>query len=333
MKKKLLAIILTATMCFSIIPVSAANATDAQNKAQALKTLDLFKGVSDTDFELDRAPTRTEAIVMFLRIMGAEDAALAQAQSHPFTDVPSWADDYIGYAYKYGYTNGVSATKFGSEETADAATYLTFMLRALCYSDSSGGQFTWDNPYDLATQIGILTSDVNTQYFTRGDAAVISWNTLFVPMNGGNKDVCDIFIMSGLFTSDDMDNAIKIANGESSSSATASIVDGVKIGEYTCPTDSFGFVYSTEYIPTITINADYTFSISVNTGYGMEHGYGTWSTYATDYGSTMVKLAITSPTWFEETPYPYSFEMYSTGTLFKTDGGIGITPVESAFIN
>ena len=47
----------------------------AEEIAGELKTLGLFRGVSDTDFDLDRAPTRVEAVVMLVRLLGAETAA------------------------------------------------------------------------------------------------------------------------------------------------------------------------------------------------------------------------------------------------------------------
>ena len=61
-------------------------------------------GVSDTDFALDRAPTRVEALVMLLRTLGVEDDAKASTATHPFTDVPGWADRYIAFAYENGLT-------------------------------------------------------------------------------------------------------------------------------------------------------------------------------------------------------------------------------------
>ena len=42
--------------------------------------------------------------------------------------------------------SGVSADKFGSNDTVSAVQYLTFVLRALGYSDSKEvTDFTWDN--------------------------------------------------------------------------------------------------------------------------------------------------------------------------------------------
>ena len=122
--KRLTAILLALTLCFSLITPSAfayRDITLEQELATDLKSLSLFKGVSDTDFDLDRAPTRTEAVVMLIRVLGKEAEALNGSWSHPFTDVSPWADKYVGYAYEKGLAKGVSETQFGSGN-ATAAT-------------------------------------------------------------------------------------------------------------------------------------------------------------------------------------------------------------------
>ncbi len=146
--RKILVVTLALALCFSMMLPAYAAAPEAETKAAALKQLGLFMGVSDTDFALDRAPTRVEALVMLLRTLGVEDDAKASTATHPFTDVPGWADSYIAYAYENGFTKGVSDTSFGSGD-ADSDMYLTFMLRALGYSDTDG-DFVWNTPDTLA---------------------------------------------------------------------------------------------------------------------------------------------------------------------------------------
>ena len=125
--RKILVVTLALTLTLSIIIPSYAAAPEAETKAAALKQLGLFMGVSDTDFALDRAPTRVEAVVMLLRTLGVEAEAQASDATHPFTDVPAWADRYIAYAYDKGLAKGVSDTGFGIGDV-DSDMYLTFML-------------------------------------------------------------------------------------------------------------------------------------------------------------------------------------------------------------
>ena len=105
---------------------------------------------------------------MLIRTLGEENAALSGTHKHPFTDVPAWADAYVGYAYEKGLTKGVSATEFGSGN-ASAAMYVTFMLRALGYSDAAG-DFSWSDPFALARSCGVMTDDVDLSRFLRADA-------------------------------------------------------------------------------------------------------------------------------------------------------------------
>ena len=131
-----------------------------------LYNLGLFKGTGTTadgspQFDLDRAPTRAEAVTILVRLLGAEEAATQKTIATPFTDVPAWAKPYVGYAYSKGYTNGVDAKHFGPNNTVSAAQFLTFLLRALGYKD--GTDFTWDSPWTLTDQLGISNGAYNAK--------------------------------------------------------------------------------------------------------------------------------------------------------------------------
>ena len=331
MKKKLISIVLALILCVGIIPSSALAARDLSTpeiKAEALKSLNLFKGVSDTDFALNRAPTRIEALIMFIRLIGAEDSVFSAAWSHPFKDVPDWANQYVGYAYVLGYTNGISKSEFGTDSTANAAMYLTFVLRALSYSDSANGDFSYNNPYTLARRIGLLTTEVDTANFIRADVALISWNALPLPMNGGNKALADLLIMSGVFTQTQLDAANTYVRNGGSGGSGGSTVNGVKTGKYSCYTDSYGFVYDRAYRPTITLNSNKTCSVTVNMGEGMATAKGIWSSDVLDTGEIGVRIEISSNQWSDS--FSYSF-IYYDNMLILSDGGMGITPVESVF--
>lgn len=57
-------------------------------------------------FELGRAMTRSEAVTMLVRLLGRENEALSGKWETPFTDVPAWAEPYVGLAYENGLTTG-----------------------------------------------------------------------------------------------------------------------------------------------------------------------------------------------------------------------------------
>ncbi|MBR2667091.1 MAG: S-layer homology domain-containing protein [Oscillospiraceae bacterium] len=188
---------------------SYAKAT-ACEKAAVLYDLDLFRGVGGSNLDLVRSPTRTEALVMLIRMMGEESEALEGGWEHPFTDVPEWADDYIGYAYENGLTNGVSETTFGAGDTVSSANFLTFILRALDYSDQGGRgkrnqpDFTWDDPYDLASQVGLLSNEVQLDTFRRADAAAVCYNALFADRKDTDDTLLDQLLRRGIVTDEDL---------------------------------------------------------------------------------------------------------------------------------
>lgn len=204
MKKRVISLLLAGVLCLGLFPVTARAARDTSAEealAADLKRLGLFQGVSDTDFDLGRAPSRTEAVVMLIRFLGKEAEAADGRWTHPFTDVPAWADRYIGYAYQKGLTNGVDDTLFGGSMTAGSSMYLTFVLRALGYSDAGGADFTWENPYGLAAQVGILPQGTNTAEFWRSDLVRVSYAALPVKLKGSDKALYETLIEAGVFTS------------------------------------------------------------------------------------------------------------------------------------
>ena len=177
MKKKILALSLTAIILICSVPVMvAAQSEDSQlQAADLLNSYGLFRG-TDKGYELERPGNRVEALVMLVRLLGEEDAALAgTSPRHPFDDVPAWADNYVSYAYQKGYTNGVSITKYGSTNIASAAMYITFVLRALGYDDSRD-DFNWRAPWDtLSERIGVTQGEYSEESeFTRGDMCIVS---------------------------------------------------------------------------------------------------------------------------------------------------------------
>lgn len=178
--KKIISIFLTIIMVLSLAPVTVfAAGADARLAANELHTLGLFGGTG-TDangnpiFELDRAPTRQEAITILVGLLGKTEEAKAGKWNMPFTDVDNWAKPFVGYAYANGIASGTSATKFGAKDTVTASQYLSFVLRVQGYE--SGKDFKWDKAWELSDQIGLTDGryDEKTTKFLRGDVAIIS---------------------------------------------------------------------------------------------------------------------------------------------------------------
>ena len=90
-------------------------AADFEHCAEAMNEIGIFKG-TQAGFELDRAPTRAEAATMLVRLLGAEEEALALSYTAPYTDVADWAKPYVQYLHDAGLTKGTSETTFGPDE-------------------------------------------------------------------------------------------------------------------------------------------------------------------------------------------------------------------------
>lgn len=177
--------------------------------ADALHDLGLFQG-SQKGYELTRPATRAEGMVMLIRLLGDEAEAKSYQGKHPFTDVPAWANSYIAYAYQKGYTNGISKTQFGSMMELRYHDYLTFLLRALGFSDH-GGDFTWETADKAAVDHGIQTEQERQAIkkqgrFLRDHVAYTSYRTLFAKTKEGTR-LCDLLVRRGVFSQKQLEAA------------------------------------------------------------------------------------------------------------------------------
>ena len=174
---------------------------DTEAQAQMLYDLGLFKG-TDKGFALEKSMTRAEASVMLTRLLGAEKTALAGNWKHPFTDVPQWADKYVGWLYQNGLTKGVSATLYGSQRNVTCDQYCIFLTRAHLDADSyQGTAFVANDEVRQTDEEG----------FIRGDAVSLSARLLSTnyAKNGdeSGRSVAKKLIDDGVFTGEQLKNA------------------------------------------------------------------------------------------------------------------------------
>ncbi len=176
--------------------------------ANALKSLGLFLG-TDYGFELEKKASRIESLVMLIRMLGEEKAALNSLVKHPFTDVPAWADRYVAYAYQKGYTNGTSAKTFSPDLTVRADDYSTFVLRVLGYDDSKG-DFNWSGATDFAVSKGVITAADKSMMtggeFLRDYVVYYSKNALRSYLKGTQIKLIDKLVNSGAVSKSKLDS-------------------------------------------------------------------------------------------------------------------------------
>jgi len=202
--KKLLSLVLTLALMCGLLPTAYAASNEAIGSADILNALGLFNGTG-TDangnpiYDLDKIPTRNQAVIMLVRLLGKEEEALSGDWELPFADVAkgSTAYPYIGYAYANGLTNGTSATTYNGTNPIKANQYITFVLRALGYE--SGKDFQVSTAWEFSDEIGLTDGryDENTKTFLRSDIAIISASALECPLKNSNKRMFDVMQENG----------------------------------------------------------------------------------------------------------------------------------------
>ena len=225
---------------------------DTEAQAQMLCDLGLFRG-TENGFELEKPMTRVEAAAMLTRFFGAEQEALADDWSHPFTDVPDWADKYVGWLYENGLTKGVSETAYGAQENVTCGQYCTFLARA------SHGE---DNYDFLISDYGEqMLADCDAVGFVRGDAVSLSAYLLGQDYSADTDifgiSVAQHLIDRGVFTVEQLKEAAWdvlprayqrngiYGTGYSGDEAISCVIAGVPVVR--CPDERLYDMYSTAY--------------------------------------------------------------------------------------
>lgn len=234
--KRIVSIALVLALFFCISSSAFAERGGAEDAADVLHSLGLFAGVgTDADgnpiYDLDRAPTRAEAVTMLVRLLGKEEEAKAGTWDIPFTDVADWAKPYVGYAYANGLTSGTGATTFGGSSLISATQYLTFILRALGYSSST--DFKWNEAWVLSDQLGITSGEYGADSsFKRADVCTVSVSSLNATQKNSIQTLADKLVSEGVFTKTQYDNAAIPAGWDGSVAAGFDSGTGTQTSPY-----------------------------------------------------------------------------------------------------
>lgn len=213
--KKTISIMLVLSLFICMVPGVSAASNGATKAAESLYELGLFKGTGTNPdgtpiFDLDRAPSRAEAVTMLVRLLGKEEEAINGNWETPFTDVADWAKPYVGFAYTNSLTNGTSSTTFGGSATITASQYLTFVLRALGYE--SGKDFKWDAAWELSDKIGLTDGryHAGNTTFLRSDTAIISRSAIDTKQKGSEETLAEKLIVNQVFTKEAYEKATTV---------------------------------------------------------------------------------------------------------------------------
>lgn len=182
MKKRLLSLLFTGALLFSLLPSALAAPASVTDMAQVLSALDIMTGNENGDLMLTRPVTRAEFTKLVIAASPLGENVGATTSVSPYPDVPHshWAAPYVEAAVAAGYVNGYLDGTFHPDENITLAMGVTMAVRLLGYSDADfsgawpAGQMTLYRNLDLDEGISIGQDG----YMTRQDAMYLFYNLL-----------------------------------------------------------------------------------------------------------------------------------------------------------
>lgn len=195
--KRFLTILLTTLALAGLLCVSA-SASSFDGPAAELSAIGMLKGGAG-GFDLDKAPTRSQAAIMLVRLYGAEEEAKAAYAAGDlkcsFTDVNETTAPFAAWLKDKGLASGTSETTFGGSDPCSAKAYTIFLLRALGYQDNV--DFTAANAQEFAMGLGLLDTSAFTGKFLRDDLAAMTYQALGMDRKDGDTYLLASLIESG----------------------------------------------------------------------------------------------------------------------------------------
>jgi len=199
--KKLLAVIVA--ICVLATFTVPAFAADISEEAQICEDLGLLEGDTSAGVDevyLAKETQRLQAAIIYLRLFGLEDEALAYDGEENFSDAEEmkWPEgrNILAYLHDHPELGWVGdAGKFDPYGLATPKMIYKVLLTALGYVEDV--DFTWDETLEFAEEKGLsLIADVET--VTNDDLAVALVEALKVNIKDGSKTFAAKLIEDGL---------------------------------------------------------------------------------------------------------------------------------------
>lgn len=150
------------------------------------------------EFSLDRGLNKMEAAVFAVRLLGAEDTALDNRYDHPFTDVPDWATNYVGYLYNCGLLGDIAGESFNPTAAETTERFMSYCLYALGYRTQSN-DYSTPLAAEYARDIGICIT-AKDEPLTRGSAVIAMYNTLRTTIKDSSRVYSDLLVEAGIIS-------------------------------------------------------------------------------------------------------------------------------------
>ena len=130
MKIKLLSLLCALLLLVGALPAASALDGEALRSANTLAALNLVDSAgAAVDYNQNAPASRADAVLLLVRLAGAEKAAKAAGGSTVFRDVPTSYAPYVAYAVRQGWVCGVSAVEFAPSRAITANAWCAMLLR------------------------------------------------------------------------------------------------------------------------------------------------------------------------------------------------------------
>jgi hypothetical protein len=203
MSKKLVALVLAVALVFSTFTTAFAGEALPVD-AQAAVTIGMLQGDSSagvTNQYLTTAPDRLQAAIMYLRLKGLEQEALAYTSTENFADAneEAWQGGRNVMAYlkanpQLGW-QGKGGNLFDPNKDMEAQDYYKVMLEALGYKQDV--DFTYAGLLEFAADLG-LSKVAGATNFTVANLATATIEALKATVKGSTKTLATALVEAGV---------------------------------------------------------------------------------------------------------------------------------------
>lgn len=181
-----IAILLAVLLLTATFPVTAAQFLDTdgtiyEKPILLLSDLGILKGRNDNFYEPEGTVTRAEAAAIIVRISNVG----AMESDVQFSDVPAshWAYKEIGAAAGLGIINGLGDGTFMPDASVSTEQFVKMLLCLAGYQTKAEASGSYPAGYMMqGNMLGVLDGVAVQQAATRGNVALMVYNTLEVPV-------------------------------------------------------------------------------------------------------------------------------------------------------
>ena len=212
--KRLLTVLLAMTVVCTYFTIpAAASETDEITESNntyyrgyeqilpLLTELKIMNGDPNGDLRLGDTVTRAEFTKIAVAASDYRNNVASQLSISPFYDVPytNWSAPYVRVGVTNGLVSGYPDASFRPDNPVTFEEAVTIMLRVLGYSDSDFGVAWPSGQIGMADNLDMTDNISNIQIgseMTRGDVAVLVYNTLRTKKKNSQTELVNIFDIS-----------------------------------------------------------------------------------------------------------------------------------------